>query len=549
MRRASWATLLLTVTLLPAGCPAPRVPTGPGTGTTNTTSTPADPHIGTSGGATTAGPVALRGRLNPAQATKPRARLQATDDAEHPYTIVAQSDQTGKLYRTQTDTDGDFELPIPPDEVGNTFVVTILGPDGRAVGPVVLKTTGQQGVTGLDLQRDADLGTINLPANPDAQPITPGPDGDAAALADPSVTARLREDGVPLGSGCLGKGTTAQAAERRATGHADIDRDGLIDLFDADDDGDGLLDDLDKGDEWSGVPADIRVNFFMNLKVHAQLAPVFYFGTAAQIAEALATHTVITFEVLSEPGARRAIAAANLLETPGPAYLPQAQLLGRFERWRDSGYALQRSAGRFEAFVVPLAVMNAGDTFTLRVTFDDGATVEVARMINYVFKSIPALVRYGAPDALSTFDVTHPTANGCPWAPLRFDATRDLVLVFRPPPDETGAPLTGTDYAFDIFFNRTDGAQLNADIDAAATWPAAIAGWGENNSLSYRVRAANMGTLSADGTYTVRLPRQIFVSQVALRGGGTADVASYQIDIAAVVPTGNAALLLTFARQ
>jgi len=539
MKRAGWIALFLTLALLPAGCPSPRVPTGTGTNTTT------DPGTG---GTITDGTVALTGRLNPGQTTKTRARLQATGDATLPYTIVAQSDESGQLYRTQTDANGDFELPIPSDEVGNTFVVTILGPDGRAVGPVVLKTTGQQGVTGLDMQRDADLGTINLPDDPGTQPITPGPDGDAAALADSRVAARLNDDGAPLGSGCVGKGATAQATSTRASGTVDVDRDGLVDLFDADDDGDGLVDDLDKGDEWCGAPTDIHVNFFMNLKVSAELAWVFYSGTDAQIAEALAGHTVITFEVQSEAGATRAIAAANLLETPGPAYLPDAYLLGSGLSWRDAGYALQRSTDRFEAFVVPQAVMNAGDTFTLRVAFDDGSTVEVARMVNYVFKSIPALVQYGAPGALSAFDINHPTANGCPWAPLRFDATQNLVLVFRPPPDETGAPITGTDYTFGIFFNGTDDQQLNADIDMGATWPAAIPGWGEHGS-SYRIRAADMGPLAGDGTYSVTLPRQIFVSQVALRSGGTADVSSYKIDIAAEVPTGNAALMLTFARQ
>jgi len=71
----------------------------------------------------------LSGRLNPNQTTKPRLRMQATDPT-YAFTIVAQSDQTGTVYITETRPDGAFALPLPPEEAGHSFVVTILGPTG-----------------------------------------------------------------------------------------------------------------------------------------------------------------------------------------------------------------------------------------------------------------------------------------------------------------------------------------------------------------------------------------------------------------------------------
>ena len=255
---------------------------------------------------------------------------------------------------------------------------------------------------------------------------------------------------------------------------------------------------------------------------------------------------------MSEPGATRAITAAHLLETPGPAYLPTATLLGGggpAALWKDAGYAFTEKTDRFDAFVVPHAVMDAGDTFTLEVTFDDGSSVQVSRMINYVFKNIPALVQYGSSAVVKSFDITDPSANGTPEAPLTFDGTRDLLLTFRPPPDETGTPITGTGYTFGVFFNGTDGGQLNSDVDVAATWPTPIAGWAEHMGCSYEVSADELGELSEDGTYTVTLPKEIFVDQVTLNDSSTADVASYKIDITAEAPTGNAALMIAFVKQ
>ena len=569
----SWVPFLVSVVLM--GCTGPSLPTNQdntgeqtGDGTANTTgsqtgdngtgdattdqgdaATGDGNNSGTTGDQNTGGPqtgaVALSGRINPGQTAKARPRSQAE---LYPYTVVAQSNETGDIYRGETNADGEFKVDVPAEETGSTFMVTILGPDGRAVGPVVLEEQGDKGVTGLALDRDADLGTIDLPDDPTKAPIRPGADGDAAGLADPALSARLNSDGAPVGLASVGKAAEAQTTETRA-GLVDADGDGLIDAFDADDDGNGIVDDFEAGAKLVDTPPDVHVNFFMNLKIGTDFAPTYYTGDATQIAARLGNDTIITFEVMTEAFATRSIASAKLLETPGPAYLATASEVaqpGGDQLWASLDYALGPEADRFDAFVRPNAVMNAGDSFTLEVTFDDGSVEQYSRMINYVFKNIPKLLQYGAAGAMTTLDLAGGAVDGSPSHPILFDGSQDLVLEFNPPPDETGTPITGMAYTFQFFYQGATGGQLNGDINYTATWPTPIPNFDRG---TYRIAAADLGALSSDHAYTVTLPRALFADTVTLNSGATDTVGSYKIDITAEAPSGNAAIMLTYAKR
>jgi hypothetical protein len=510
-------------------------------GATTGSTTGTGPGTSTNAGGTS-GAVAITGRINPGQAAKARPRMQSET---YPYTVVAQSNQTGELYRGATDGAGDFSVDLPESEAGHTFGVTILGPDGRAVGPVLMDKTGDQGVTGVALDHVADLGTIALPADPTKTAISPGTDSNVSDIVDPNLTARLNADGAPVGLATHGKGSDA-ATGQPGTGLVDADHDGLIDVFDADDNGNGTIDDFDSLGGAAGQPTDYHVNFFMNLKIGAEQAPVYYTGAAADVETHLATETVITFEVMMEPTATRHITAAQLLETPGPSYLPIATKTGAGSSgtlWKNTSYAFDMKSDRWDAFAIPNAEMQAGDTFTLEVSFDDGKTEQYSRMINYVFKNIPKLLQYGTAGALVAFNVLDPNINGAPSKPILFDSAQDLTLVFQPPPDETGAPITGMDYTFQIFYMGDTGQQLNGQIDTHATWPTPIAG---QQNTTYYVHKADLGTLPTDGTYTVTLPSELFPSAVTLLDASTAAISQFKIDITAEAPTGNAAIMLVF---
>ncbi|MBU0639559.1 MAG: hypothetical protein KKB50_11895 [Planctomycetes bacterium] len=509
--------------------------------------TPEDAPDGSVGGAVT-----LTGTLVGSQVAR---TAPGAESGQAGYMVIAQSDATGEVYRGTTDAVGDFEIDIPAAESGNSFMVTILGPDGRAVGPVLFGVADGNGLAGLKPEGETALGTIELPDDLTTSPIEVGADADLTGLLDADLTTRLNAGGVPVGLASHGKGGAAQNGAGPGPGPGgrlvDADRDGLIDILDADDDGDGIVDDFDGDGDTGGIPSDIRVNFFMNLKISAEQASTYYNGTAAEISAALAADTVITFEALPEPGSARTITAVEALETPGPTYMPDADVMSdtgmalAYTNWGAEGYAFGEAADRFEAFVRPNDEMEAGDTFTIDVSFDDGTTEQYSRMINYVFKNIPTLVRYGASGALTDFDIADATVNGTLQHPIPVDGTQDLVLLFNPPPDETGAYLTGLDYSFQIFYFDADGVCLNEEIDGDATWPTRPAGF---QGTSYWINADDL-TLAADDTYTMTLPQEVLPDTIQTNAGEQKAVAQYKIDITAEAPTGNAAIMLAFVKQ
>lgn len=482
----------------------------------------------------------VTGTISASATAKARARSEGTD-AESGYMVVAASNETQELYTTFTDEHGEFKLELPDSEKGNTFIFTIVNPDGRAAGPVLLDENGTTGVTMLN---PASLGTIELPDNPADQPIEAGKDGDAGAQADLGVGARLDDKGVPVGVPTFGKGDDAKGDKTDAAAQAlDADRDGLIDIFDADNDGNGIVDDFENASDKGAIRPDagFRVNFFTNLKISGNDSAVYYGGDDAAIDAAVAEQTVVTFEVVPEPGATRKITGVRLSSFPAPDYLSGFTVMApaegggqTFQNWKDLDYRFTEKSDRWEAFAVPHAVMNAGDTFGVVVEFEDGTAVKFTRMINYVFKNIPQLVGYGSADVFS------PYTSG----DVQFDGTKDFILEFKPPVDETGTPLTGMDYFFEFFFQDSSHMQIN-DIDVSATWPTLPDGF---NGNFYFVSRDQLTTPSADGTFSVTLPKELFVNTVVKKDASSVAVSGYQIDIAAQ-NGGNAALKLNYTKQ
>lgn len=313
-------TLALVLGLLLVSCtPNGYLPTDPNTTTGDVTTATS----GTTGDETS--PSELTGRLAPGQAAKVRAHAQST---EYPYTVLAQSNQTGEIYRDETNASGDFAIDLPDNEAGNTFVVTILGPDGHAVGPVVFGASGSDGVTGVRPAGDTSLGTLNLPDDPSAAPIQCGTDADTdlTNLLDQDVKARLNEHGAPVGLDSVGKGAAADNLSGSGNGLADADRDGLIDILDADNDGNGVVDEFEQHSSDSGVPTDIDFRPYTTVYCAADAASVMYNGTPAQVQQTRIENNNIVF-FLNSTGTRQ-IASARILESPAPAYLEQMEVSG-----------------------------------------------------------------------------------------------------------------------------------------------------------------------------------------------------------------------------
>lgn len=459
------------------------------------------------------------------------------------YTVFIASDTTGEIYSADVDGQGEFRYDLPDSEAGSTFIVTIADSLGKSLGPVLFDNNGSTGVKPIGT---ATLGVIELPTDPNDAPITPGPGTNTAAMIASTIQTRLDPNGVPVGVQSKGKGEAAETA-LPASGKVDIDRDGLIAIFDADDDGDGIVDDFDSS---SSSRSDIRVNFFMNLKISAEDASTYYEGTTAAIEAARAVDTIITFEVIDDdPNEGSSLASVTMYETPNPAYIPTSDLQTedgglQYNPWSDTNFAFEEATDRFQAFVRPNDLMEAGDTFRIAVTYEDGVGFSTWRMINFVFTNIPKLIKFGSPLGLTPFDIANTTINGTPSKPIRFDNTRDLVLEFEPPVDETGSPLTDIpQYKCQVFYIDENGDQINGNIDVDATFGALPNGVTTN--LAYVVDTSSL-TYSADGTYEITIPMELFPDSVTQKDSSTENVDYFKVDLTAESDGGNAAIMLSF---
>ncbi|MCA9242318.1 MAG: hypothetical protein KDA32_00075 [Phycisphaerales bacterium] len=464
----------------------------------------------------------------------------AAQSSSGTYMIVAQSAETMQIYTDTTDSLGAFQVNVPDSE-GELFMVTVVSPNSQVAGPVVFERKGDMGMTGLELMGDVSLGKVDLPATLDGGPIEPGSGadfGDSTVATD--VMALLDENGVPLGVPNIGKGDGAAGNMSSNPRQAcDVDLDGLIDIFDADDDGDGVVDEFDDDAMLNPAEADgIQLNFFMNLKLNGEQARVFYDGDTTGIAESLKEDTVITFEVRGTDSLDSAIDSVRILSTPAPSYLSGATLLGSGSLWSDEGYKLEEDgANHFQAFVIPHADINAGDTFQVEVTFADSSTKTYARMINYVFKSIPRIEKTGESSSLE--DVVLPGT-------IEFDGASDVTFEWAPPVDETGALMTDLNYFFEVFFySATDNSQVDG-ITGGSTWPTAISGW-STEFRRFEVSASDL-ILTDSNTFMVTMPKDIFVDTVKTSDGDVA-IGSYKIDIAAQNNGNNSAVMLDFEKK
>ncbi|MFO0973807.1 MAG: hypothetical protein U1A27_10270 [Phycisphaerae bacterium] len=499
---------------------------------------PSDGGGGGGGGGSDLPSFGLAGRLSVSGTSRKRPFAHA-DGTSDSYSVYASSNETGESYVGTTDGDGNFAIELPIEEAGNTIIVTVVDPQNHAVGPVLMETQGNEGVTGLALSESASLGTIELPADPSAGPLMAGSDAELGDQMAMDVTARLDGNGVPVGVPSIGKGSGA-AASGGSGSALDADRDGLIDIFDADNNGNGTVDDFEAATDFGGVMAgaDFQANFFMNLKVSDGDAGTYYSGTQSAIDAALASQTVITFEILPTPMGKT-ITGVHVVS--GPSYLADMTEqvdtgMGlQFQPWSDHDYAFTHSGDRWQAFVVPHALIQAGDTFVVEVSYSDDTTDTYRRMINYVFKNIPRLMEHGTPSGRTAYTSGE----------VVFDGTQDLVLKFRPPVDETGAYLTGFDYFFEIFYNDSMHQQVQN-----VNWSASFGGTpppGFDNG-KYVVHAADLGALAGDNTYTVTIPKEVFRDTLVKNDTSTVSIDSYKIDIAAQ-NSGNAAIMLPFRKQ
>ncbi|MCK4797333.1 MAG: hypothetical protein KAT05_08120, partial [Spirochaetes bacterium] len=164
--------------------------------------------------------------------------------------IIAQSNQTGKIYYGFTDSEGNFKIEGNEsdiqDETDNSFIVSVIGSDGKPEGTLAFdQPDASTIITGAKFSGDQiNLGTIDVEGSSGI--LTPGSDGDNTAdIKDDNIKA-LAVSGDLAGMSNFGKeGDSKDIDLGGQNSKADGDYDGLPDVIDADDDGNGTIDDFE----------------------------------------------------------------------------------------------------------------------------------------------------------------------------------------------------------------------------------------------------------------------------------------------------------------
>jgi len=351
------------------------------------------------------------------------------------YIAVAINNVTGQLYNSTTDASGNFSIEIPS---GTSYEVSLIDSASKYFGPIVMvgDSSSTEVVMGITPNEDIDLGSI----------IADLTDKFAQPSTAPSDIANYQDtvesiSGIPKGVGNNGKQTNSGITTLE--GVADLDKDGIPNLFDGDEDNDGI---------WNGILAKpssatvvsntvesvwIDSNIWadhnttedakdiIHLRIHAMPRT----GKSSEITSA---------EVVSAPSSISNVATIMHADSLGdPTSYPIEGSL-----WVDDGLKLYLTTtladNHWIVSVVPRAIMHVGDVFTIRVHYTGGGYDDFFVTTAYVLTDWAKILTYNG--------TTMPTAEGVSNDPVTY-SSNTLEVTFSKPLDETFAIIKGLSYS------------------------------------------------------------------------------------------------------
>ena len=418
------------------------------TTTTSTTSTTAvTGSIATISGSIYSGSVGSTPQVS-ASGVKSQAIAYA---AVPSYTVVAVGKDTGTVTFADTPTDSNGNFSINPP-TGEGFYLEILDANLNLVAPVAFGTSNGMPVMAIEATGTAaatvDLGQIVFDSTKGAAATTD--EVTAYLTLDATVEAKSGETFVPKGADNFGKGTVAETSATNNLLIADIDGDGLPNIFDADNDGDGIVDEFDlTGTKEVLTAANSKIEksyAFTNLKVpHMHHKP----GQNDHYQNSYHIYFFLTLGIVPKSG--HTISSARLIS--GPAWVDRAVIsagTSQSAQWRTETPAYSMDIANGSAFkslsqVIPSgeAAITAGQALRFHVEFSDGTSEEVVKMINFVFTDIPLATQF-------SFDGTTWTSPEVGKAGSLGNATsKEVHLRWNRPIDENGNDIIGAQYTWE----------------------------------------------------------------------------------------------------
>ena len=377
------------------------------------------------------------------------------------YKVVVIDNASGKTYHGSTDAEGNIEIEDIP--TGSSYEVSIIDSDSQYFGPVVMlgDSLSPEVIMGVTPSSDLDFGQIVLDATEKfAQPATP----PASSVINYDDIAEA-EAGKPKGAGNTGK-TENTGVDNRGFG-ADIDKDGIPNLFDADEDNDGTRNGV------ASVPrsATVNSNTVESVQISSNIWADHGTTVSAENLIAMRLHVIpiegqedeiASVQCTSVPSSIQNVATVRWAGSLGnPTNYPTENSL-----WSDADYNLFKTTTMPEeqwiVSVCPKAIMEVGDVFTIRVTYTGGGYEDFFINTSYVLTDWARILSYNGTTIstssliASAFHASQVfqasgiiTPEGTPGTsknPITFEAD-SLEIVINKPFDEDGNVLEGLNYS------------------------------------------------------------------------------------------------------
>ncbi|KAF0133689.1 MAG: hypothetical protein FD145_1148 [Candidatus Saganbacteria bacterium] len=355
------------------------------------------------------------------------------------YKVVAVDNGSGQTYSAATDSSGNFSLDIPSNI---SYEVSIIDSDSKYFGPIVMEgnSASSEVVVGIIPIDNTNLGTITVDNSGKkyAKPNT-GPSGIINSSDKAAATG-----GTPKGTSAGGK-TIQSGITNRTTG-ADLDKDGIPNIFDADDDNDGIRNGIVtnpfgpalssstvesvflSSNIWTthGVSAEAKNDISMWVNVYAKSGKL---------------DEIQSVQCINVPASIKDIATIRVSSSIGnPSSYPAENSL-----WKNDSYRLHKTttltSNQWIVSITPKAIMNIGDIFVIRVTYTNGGYEDFFISTSYVLTDWSRLQTYNG--------TTMPTLEGNSSTPLAV-TTSSVDVVFNKPKDEDGNTLKGLTYSISV---------------------------------------------------------------------------------------------------
>ena len=356
------------------------------------------------------------------------------------YTVVGiKNSGSQTTYIASVAASGNWSLAVP---VGISLEVSLVDNNSKYFGPVVMAGSGSTVTMAIKPTTSTNLGQIVV----DSSKSMAKPTDEPTTILDASDTA-YANNGVPLGCGEK-FGTEKISGVTLKTGKSDQDQDGIPDYFDGDKDNDGVRNGITSSNQ-------VSTDKIENAEMTAQLLTTFgrtiynlaAQSTTSQPATSLMNIRLTVIPISDEAANVQSVVAVGVPESIKESAKVSTTSDGSWQEtypaegtsWQSEGYKLYKhlmgGETKWMGVLRPYAWPQLGDTFLIRVTYNDATTEDLPPIsFAYVMKDV---------SKITSINSTTPTSGSDYNDSFSIGATNSALVVWSTPRDESNDVLAG----------------------------------------------------------------------------------------------------------